>query len=119
MCDLVIISLLLVTHFIGDFILQTDEQAKGKSSSNLTLFQHICTYIIPFAVLGFIVPISFAFLLVNAVLHFCTDWCTSRITKKLWAEGKVHNFFVTIGADQLIHALTLIWTYEWLSWYMF
>lgn len=112
MIDLYEISLLLIAHFIGDFLLQTDEQAKGKSSSNITLFQHILTYILPLTMIGFFIPISFAFLLVNFVAHFCTDYVTSRMTKKLWSEGKVHWFFVVIGADQLIHALTLIWTYE-------
>ena len=118
MTDLYTITLLLIAHFIGDFILQTDGQAKGKSSSNLTLFQHISTYIIPLTMIGFLIPISFAFLLFNFVAHFCTDWVTSRITKKLWAEGKVHNFFVVIGFDQMVHALTLIWSYEYFSWYM-
>lgn len=117
MSDLYAISLLLIAHFIGDFLLQTDEQAKGKSSSNLCLTQHLLTYIIPFTLLGFIIPISFAFLIVTFVTHFVTDYISSRITKKLWNEGEVHWFFAVVGADQLVHMLTLIWTYEYFSWY--
>ena len=118
MIDLYTITLILIAHFIGDFILQTDKQAKGKSSSNLELFGHLTTYIIPFILLGFFIPISLAFLIVTFVTHFITDYISSRITKKLWTEQKVHWFFAVIGADQLIHMLTLFWTYEFFYWYM-
>ena len=111
---LVDISLLFIAHFIGDFILQTDEQAKGKSSDNAILVQHVATYIVPFTILALFLPLTMEFIVINAVLHFVTDYISSRMTKKLWAQGKVHEFFVVIGADQLIHALTIIWTYNFL-----
>lgn len=111
---LVDISLLMIAHFIGDFILQTDEQAKGKSSDNAILISHIVTYIIPFTILALFLPLTMEFIVVNAMLHFATDYISSRMTKKFWAEGRVHDFFVVIGADQLIHALCLIWTYNFL-----
>lgn len=117
MLELYEISLLLIAHFIGDFLLQTDKQAKGKSSSNILLTEHIASYIIPFVLIGFLIPISLAFLVVTFLTHFATDWISSRITKKLWVEQKVHWFFAVIGADQLVHALTLIWTYYYFSWY--
>lgn len=114
--DLTTISMLLLCHFVGDFIFQTDEQAKGKSSDNVVLFQHVLTYILPFAIVGFLIPISFGFLLFNFIAHFATDYVSSRQTKKLWAKGDTHNFFVVIGADQLVHTLTLIWSYNYLVW---
>ena len=111
------ITVLLITHFIADFICQTDRMAKGKSTSNLVLSEHVLVYSMPFILMGFIIPISYLFLILNFIGHWCTDYVTSRITSKLWKEGKVHWFFVVIGADQLIHALTLIWTYEYCGWY--
>ena len=110
--EMIDITLLLIAHFIGDFILQTDEQAKGKSSDNGVLVQHVITYIIPFTLLTLVMPLTLVFLVLNIILHFATDYISSRMTKKLWAEGKTHEFFVVIGADQLIHVLTLIWTYH-------
>jgi hypothetical protein len=45
-------------------------------------------------------------------LHFVTDAITSRINSRLWAAKNVHWFFVGIGADQLLHAYALAWTWS-------
>lgn len=61
--------------------------------------------------------------------HFATDAVTSRISGKLFAgalrardaEEKdsfgahMHDFFVVIGFDQFIHAVTLYWTLKLLG----
>ncbi len=102
----IIIAILLITHFIADFVLQEDRVAKGKSKSNWILAEHVTIYMLPFI---FIVSPLYA--LINGILHFAIDYFTSRLTGKLWAEGRVHDFFVVIGFDQLLHALSLIGTY--------
>lgn len=112
------ILLIVWAHWIGDFILQSDRLAQNNSKSNWILFEHVCIYTMPLAVIGFFIPISFAWLIVNAIGHFCTDYITSRITSKLWAKKEVHWFFVTIGADQAIHATTLLASYVLLLPYM-
>lgn len=33
---------------------------------------------------------------------------------KLWAKGDVHNFFVSVGFDQVLHYTQLFLTYYWL-----
>lgn len=106
--DVSIILLLIWLHFVSDFVLQSDYVAKNKSKSNLVLLQHVLIYGLPF----YLISVKFA--LVNMALHFVVDWVTSRITSKLWAEGKVHWFFVTIGFDQALHMTCLILTYIWL-----
>ena len=105
-----VLMALLVSHFIGDFILQSDRLAINKSSSNSILFQHILMYSIPF--LLFFNPI---FVLFNAVLHFMTDYTTSRVAKGFRNRGDNHNFFITIGFDQFIHMVTLSLSYVILS----
>ncbi len=47
---------------------------------------------------------------VNGVLHFITDAITSRITSKLWQKNDMHNFFVVVGFDQLVHYACLFIT---------
>lgn len=98
------IIIVLVLHWIADFICQTDSMAKNKSSSNKALLSHIAVYTLVMCLVGF------KFALLNGVIHFAVDYCTSRVTKKLWAKQDVHNFFVVIGLDQLIHTITLITT---------
>lgn len=104
------IILLMWFHFIADFVLQCDRVAIGKSKSNLVLLEHVLTYILPFALL----PVPWQFLVVNGVLHFMTDFCTSRMTSYLWQKNLRHWFFVTIGFDQAIHMTCLVATYFWM-----
>ena len=118
------LELLLLTHFIGDFLLQSDWMALNKSKRLDALFVHATTYAVCFLWVG---P---TFALITLVTHMATDAITSRITSRLWffdskpevtdihgvkwmpvrLNGKRHWFFVMIGFDQLIHAVTLIWT---------
>ena len=117
---------LLAAHWVADFVLQTNWQATNKSKNCKALSGHVLSYtgvllLVSFFVLGFdtnagmfvIRPILWAFVLLNGVLHFCTDYVTSRITSKLYVKQDWHNFFVVIGFDQLIHQTTLAVTLWW------
>jgi len=55
------------------------------------------------------------FFLITFVAHTITDYFTSRLNSKLWAEGKVHWFFVSIGFDQILHYIQLFSTYQILT----
>jgi hypothetical protein len=107
--NLLLVFLAIVwLHFFGDFILQTDKQAINKSSNSVILTEHVAFYSLPFLVFGA------KFAVVNGVLHFITDYFTSRATKKLWEKNERHWFFVVIGLDQAIHFTCLFSTYVWL-----
>lgn len=105
---------LLVAHFIGDFVLQSDEMAKNKSKSNWMLLCHVSVYLIPLVLVSALIQkdsaFVFIFILVNGIANFLVDWITSRINSILWNRKEVHNFFVGIGADQLAHYSTLMYT---------
>lgn len=128
---------LLGVHWFADFVLQTHWQASNKSKNNVALAEHVITYT---AMIGIAVPAIFQvvdwraaeFVAVNGVLHFATDYVTSRISSRLFmaqfdsvgimvgqrAETRLAMkngfnppwFFVVIGADQLIHQVTLALT---------
>jgi hypothetical protein len=57
------------------------------------------------------IPLIFG---VTFVSHWLTDYFTSKWSSRLWENKEVHNFFVVIGLDQLIHATTLIITFNYL-----
>jgi len=107
---------LLSTHWVGDFVLQTNFQASNKNKRLDALSLHVATYtatlFVATAILfGWMLAITFA--AVNGALHFATDYITSRAASKFWAEQNWHRFFVVIGFDQLIHQATLastLWT---------
>jgi hypothetical protein len=102
---------LLATHWVGD--LQTNFQASNKNKRLDALSLHVATYsatLFAVAVILFGLMPAITFAVVNAALHFMTDYITSRISSKLWAKQDWHRFFVTIGFDQLIHQATLAFT---------
>ena len=113
---------ILLFHWIFDFHLQTDEMAKGKSKCNAALLKHVGVYgwatiLITLCNYRYFnnVGVAFAYPFINNVAHFLTDWITSRASSALYKEERYHDFFVVIGADQMIHYITLFGTFVWLS----
>jgi len=113
--------------------MQTDDMAQNKSTSNKWLGAHVLVYCFCFwgahiiwlivgaiffrfgVDLPYFSPIIFGgFIFLNGMLHFCVDWVTSRCSGHFWAKGDRHNFFVVVGFDQFIHAVTLILTAKYL-----
>lgn len=113
--DFYTLFLILILHFIGDFILQSDKQSKLKSTDNKQLACHVLTYTITFFSFMWLVSRSFKFAfifsVITFVLHFITDYFTSKVVKKLYDKDEIHDMFVVIGLDQLIHYITLIITW--------
>ena len=131
--ELVLVLQLLFAHWVSDFVLQSGWMATNKSRNWLALTAHVGTYTASMgvimlllsivmatvavdydmfgAVLLAITPTAFAiWILINGALHFITDAVTSRITTKLWLKGDMHNFFVVVGFDQLVHYVCLFTT---------
>lgn len=110
---------ILAVHWLADFVLQTHWQASNKSKDIEALLRHVGTYTIVLSIAvpwifgaakvtdGFEGFAGFLFVMLNSVLHFATDYFTSRWSSRLWAKQDWHNLFVVIGFDQLIHQVTL------------
>ena len=105
MMGILIIINLVVLHFFADFVLQSDAVAKSKSKSLKALGVHVAIYTTVFLIIGF------WFAVVSGVLHAIVDYFTSKWTSRLLAEGRVHDFFVVIGFDQMLHIVSLIVVY--------
>ncbi len=124
------IIIILVAHFIADFLFQNKWIATNKSSNNFHLFVHITTYgfilstimYICIEWLNFVSALQFG--IISAILHFAVDYFTSKITSWQYKNGytgsnSIPNIgvFSTIGIDQLIHHIMLfvIFKYMFLS----
>lgn len=121
MTYLQIFILILTVHFVADFALQTHDQAVnkgvGKSIFNKWLFYHVATYTFVWGLIFMVLPVHeefqngagwLIFVLMIGIPHYITDWITSRIGKAFWNKNDVHNGFVVVGADQIIHYLCLL-----------
>jgi len=106
---------LVWTHFIADFILQTDRVALNKSRNTGILFEHVAIYslaFIPVCAVWLSLYQGVQFCVLTAMLHFITDFFSSRACSALWKKNERHWFFVVIGLDQAIHMTCLILTWE-------
>jgi hypothetical protein len=99
---------LLFLHWVADFVLQSDDMSKKKSSHTGWLAFHCVVYAVVFALLGWV------FALWMFVSHFVIDFVTSRINKKLWEAKQVYYFFVSVGFDQLLHFACIFYGAEYL-----
>jgi hypothetical protein len=111
--------ILLAVHWVADFVLQTHWQASNKSRRIDALLRHVGVYTVCLmVVVPFVFPEQYQgwvlFIGSNGVMHFATDYCTSRVSSKLYAKQDWHNFFVIIGLDQLVHQVTLAGTMLWI-----
>jgi hypothetical protein len=154
--------IIVVTHFIADWLLQSDWMALNKSKHWDVLAIHVTVYSVCFIpVIAWLDwtglfsswRLALLFSAVTWVTHFITDAITSRITSKLFfielverpeaniynggtykefmvgkvgsyygafthfalpIPGRRHWFFVMIGFDQLIHYVTLAYTWRYL-----
>lgn len=116
-----IVLIILFIHWFADFVLQTDKQAKGKSNNYKDLLSHTISYSLVWLIIGILLNLTQVFVLkewyltlfvlITFVSHSITDYFTSKLNSKLWKNGDVHNFFVSIGFDQFLHYIQLFLTY--------
>lgn len=111
------ILLILFMHWVADFVLQNDRQAKGKSTSWNILLEHTASYSLIWAILSFIYSgftgnvLILLFAPITFIAHTATDYYTSKAHTQLWNDNKTHDFFVSIGFDQWLHYAQLFLTY--------
>lgn len=126
------LSILFFCHFLADFPFQSNEMAINKSKSVKVLLHHVLIHFVVFTALcmpffGWKAGLVLAG--VNCFFHAIIDWNIwrgyKRLVVKKWPElsqddlmkhGQArHWFFVTIGADQFLHAVSIffaIWVAE-------
>lgn len=129
-----LIAYALFLHFVADFVLQSRDMGKRKSIEFKVLLDHCSIqWLTIFLGLSIVMPFydAAAISILNALIHGVIDWNIWRIYKwnaeqrivksvkpqdlhnlkdiranfKYWED---HMFYCTIGADQLLHSLTLI-----------
>lgn len=126
MISLFEILTIIFIHWFADFVLQTSKQAEGKSKSLKPLLNHTLIYssvwipVITFLFYVYKVPLNnmfipMLFFLITFIAHTTTDFISSRMTSRLWKANKVHEFFVVIGFDQVLHYIQLFLTYWYLK----
>ena len=95
-------------HFIADFLLQTRWMGENKSHSHKALLAHIGVYTACLSVFGW------QYALINGSIHMVVDFFSSRASSYFYKKKQMHYFWAVIGADQLLHNVTLLITWNML-----
>jgi hypothetical protein len=110
---------LLFAHWVADFVCQTQKMSENKSRYWGDLLNHTSLYSV--IMWGYILGItqfniitSSVFFIVTFTCHTITDYFSSRRTRKLYEDDRIHDFFVVIGFDQWLHYVQLFITYWFL-----
>lgn len=117
MFEIKIILYFIFAHWVSDFVLQSDEDAKKKSSNFLNLVHHTGIYsvaMIFFSVLLYRNNVSLVsyilFFIIMLLSHTFIDFFTSKLNKRLYNKNKTHLFFTSIGFDQFLHYIILLYS---------
>lgn len=123
MISLKIIFVIILTHWVADFIFQDEKWALGKSKNIFDLLDHTFVYSFIFGLvmcffLGDVnVYYPTLFAIITLILHTITDYFTSRLVSKKFEKkeygSSIPNIgaFTYIGFDQLLHYIQLFGTY--------
>lgn len=129
MLTLTEIFAIIIIHWIADFIFQDEKWALGKSKNWEDLILHTLTYSLMWIGAGLIwclfdltsapkiATLMLWFFSITFIFHTLTDYFTSRIVSKKFANkeygSSIPNFggFTIIGFDQVLHYVQLFLTY--------
>ena len=109
--ELLLITFLLVKHFIADFPLQPPYFYKNKGTyGHKGGLLHAWTHFLG-TYLCFVFYSKYAVIcaLVDGIAHYHIDWAKVKINKKMgWGPTTHEQFWWLMGFDQLLHALTYV-----------
>ena len=116
--SIIIIILIFGIHYVADFILQKNEDAKLKSTSFKHLLNHVFDYYTYFVLMmlgvwyAFSIHVSWEtivwFSLSVSFLHLITDYFTSKASKYYFTINHNKLFWGTIGVDQYLHQIQIL-----------
>jgi hypothetical protein len=127
--------LIILVHWIADFVFQAEEWANNKSKNNIALYKHVITYstlwLLPICLMlgierphettEWYVYSTLIFFVLTFCCHFITDYITSRIVSKKFANEEYGSpipntgAFTVIGFDQVLHYAQLFLTFHLLT----
>ncbi len=117
MLKIEIVLYIIGTHYLADFIFQTREMARNKSTSLKALSLHVLVYGLVSGLLWSAkFPINTKFWIylgLNTILHFIVDFFSSKISSYLYQNKREHEFWSVIGYDQVVHYACLFGTFPY------
>ncbi len=130
MLSLNIISFILLSHLFSDFVLQSRNQGRKKSTNIFWLLTHVLIYSSTTTFFWLLIDLNYEIknvlnytliFFIIFITHGITDYITSKISGFAYLKMKNRNkrinefwewiFWLTIGLDQTIHIISLFCIY--------
>ena len=114
-----IFLIIILIHWISDFVLQPRIMGENKSKSFAWLGLHCLVYtFVTIIGWGLFVDFTIQTLYTSAYLiystHYLTDYISSNMTTSLAKKKRWYLFFTTIGFDQVLHYTQLFLIYNYI-----
>lgn len=109
-----ILTCLFIKHFLADFAYQPPYQWRNKGTYGhlggiAHTAQHVALTVLILIAFGVEARLVWGIALLEALVHYHTDWAKMNINKHYgWGANTHSQFWVLTGFDQLIHALTYV-----------
>lgn len=107
-----LITLLIIKHFVADFLLQNNWMVnqKGYYLQAGGVVHALIHGILTFFVLSYVTGEGIAFVaaLLDFVLHYHIDWAKMKLGRTFNWTTNDRMFWVAIGFDQMLHYLTYV-----------
>lgn len=127
MIDINTVLLILIAHYVADFLMQSYETGQKKSSNWQVLLMHTIIYSLYMSIIILIyikasgdqitteiMLNTVLFGLITFIFHTLTDYITSRKSKALMAKKENKKALNLLGFDQLLHYVQLFITFKYL-----
>ena len=118
----ILLSIMILGHWLGDFVLQSEETAVLKHKDFNHQCMHSLTYssvwlfigliLIPFDLFNINFIQIFLFFGITALTHLIVDTLVSKFGYKYFHNVTPNSFLGVMHVDQLLHYLQLYLTYE-------
>lgn len=113
------VGLIFLFHYVADFMFQSRMMGENKSKSFEWLLKHVFVYAIVLGILAYPLFTGWflfgVWIVMNFWLHLATDFVTSKLSTYFFLKKNMYGFWNVIGCDQMIHILTLYYTFKWLA----
>lgn len=117
---LLLISLLMLKHFVCDFVLQTAYQAHNKGfyghpGGLLHAAIHALGSVAALGLAAAPAPTIAAIAVAEFALHYHIDFFKERLTRAQGWTPSQRAFWIALGFDQLLHGLTYVAIVWWVA----
>ena len=108
--EIQLILAIIIAHWIGDYVLQSESMAVGKATSLKWLTIHVLVWTASIRIITTLFGATFMWVIAMGVAHWIQDFITSKINSHFQKTKQLKLFWLTIGTDQMLHYLVMFAT---------